>query len=68
MDREIVSSKTELLDQKRVLSLKIEDGLKYDPKNLKTMFHLSRDGILFDIRDITGSAPFVILRYILNKA
>jgi hypothetical protein len=67
VDRDLVSSGSEVLDQKRSLSIKVEEGLKYDPKCLKTIFHLSKDAILFDIRDVTGSAPFVILRYILNK-
>ena len=63
----MVSSGSEVLDQKRCLAIKVEDGLRYDPKSLKTMFHSSNSTILFDVRDLSGSAPFVVLRYILNK-
>jgi hypothetical protein len=68
IDREIITGKNEILDQKRVLGIKIEDGIKYDIKSVKTMFHIARDSIRLDIRDITGSAPYVVIRYILDKA
>ena len=32
------------------------------------MFHVAKDEIKFEIRDIQGSAPYVIIRYILEKA
>jgi hypothetical protein len=50
------------------MSIRIEEGMKYDTESLKVMFKLARDTIIFTILDIQGSAPYTVMRYILAKA
>ena len=67
-DRDIISKQSEILDQNRDLSIKIEESLKYDSESLKTMFRLVNGKLRFDIQNISGSAPYTVMRYVLAKA
>lgn len=59
--------------------MRIEDGMKYDPISLKTMFKLcgkserGKDGLphpslILDVCDCSGSTPHTVIRYLLQKA
>ena len=54
-----------VLDQKRDLSIIIEEGMRYDSQCLKTIFKIAGERIKFEIRDLNSSAPFTVMRMIL---